>query len=305
MKVGIVGAGQVGSTAAYALVLSGAATDIVLVDVNAALSRAQAEDILHATPVSNPVRVSSGDYRSLAGSDVVILACGVSQAPRETRLQLLERNRRIFDTVTGEVLKQAPGAIIIVASNPVDIMSYFVIRDGGIEPSRVIGSGTILDTARCRALLGEHLGMSSQSIHMHVLGEHGDSEVLIWSSADVGGVPLEEVARTLGRPITSEVRARIDRGVRGAAYAIIEGKGSTYFGIGAGLARIIAAIRDDERVVFTVSNTDNPGFDDVSFSLPRVIGSRGILATLSPALSPGEREALSESADILRRAIAG
>lgn len=305
MKVGIVGAGQVGSTAAYALVLSGAATDIVLVDVKAGLSRAQAEDILHATPLSNPVRVSSGDYPLLTGSDVVILACGVSQAPGETRLKLLERNRRIFGTVTGEVLKYAPGAIVVVASNPVDIMTSFVISDGGIEPSRIIGSGTILDTARCRALLGEHLGMSSQSIHMHVLGEHGDSEVLIWSSADVGGVPLEEVARTLGRPITPDVRARIDRGVRGAAYAIIEGKGSTYYGIGAGLARIVAAIRDDERAVFTVSNTDNPGFEDVSFSLPRVVGSRGILATLSPTLSPGEREALAASAEVLRRATAG
>lgn len=302
MKVGIVGAGQVGSSAAYALVLSGSATDIVLVDINEALARAQAEDILHATPLSNPVRVSWGSYQALAQSDVVILACGVSQAPGETRLQLLDRNKRIFETVTREVAQKAPGAILIVASNPVDIMTYFVIRDGGVDPSKVIGSGTILDTARCRALLGEHLGMSPQSIHMHVLGEHGDSEVLVWSSADVGGVPLQEVARTLGRPITEDVKKQIDRGVRGAAYTIIQGKGATYYGIGAGLARIVAAIRDDERAVFTVSNTDNPGYDDVSFSLPRVVGSAGILATLSPALSAEERVALSASAEVLRSA---
>jgi len=302
MKVGIVGAGQVGSSAAYALVLSGSATDIVLVDINEALARAQAEDILHATPLSNPVRVSWGGYQSLAESDVVLLSCGVSQAPGETRLQLLDRNKKIFETVTREVAKKAPGAILIVASNPVDVMTYFVIRDGGIDSSKVIGSGTILDTARCRALLGEHLGMSPQSIHMHVLGEHGDSEVLVWSSADVGGVPLDEVARTLGRPITPDVRKQIDRGVRGAAYTIIQGKGATYYGIGAGLARIVGAIRDNERAVFTVSNTDNPGYDDVSFSLPRVIGTEGILATLSPALSPGEREALSASATLLKQA---
>ena len=200
MKVGIVGAGQVGSTAAYALVLSGSATDIVLVDINEALARAQAEDILHATPLSNPVRVSWGGSQALAESDVVILACGVTQVPGETRLHLLDRNKRIFETVTREVAQKAPRAILIVASNPVDVMTYFVIREGGADSSKVIGSGTILDTARCRALLGEHLGISPQSIHMHVLGEHGDSEVLVWSSADVGGVPLEEVARTLGRP---------------------------------------------------------------------------------------------------------
>ncbi len=302
MKVGIVGAGQVGSSAAYALVLSGAATDIVLVDINASLARAQAEDILHATPLSHPVRVSSGEHVSLAGSDVVILACGVSQAPGETRLHLLDRNRRIFEAVTHEVTKHSPDAVLVVTSNPVDIMTYIVVHDGGADPSKVIGSGTILDTARCRALLGEHLGISPQSIHMHVLGEHGDSEVLVWSSADAGGVPLDEVARTLGRPITPDTRQSIDRRVRGAAYAIIQGKGATYYGIGAGLARIIAAIRDDERAVMTVSSAHNPGFDDVCLSLPRVVGANGIHATLTPSLSSEEQEALARSADVLRRA---
>ncbi len=302
MKVGVVGAGQVGSAAAYALVLTGAATDIVLVDINGPLARAQAEDILHATPSSNPVRIMAGGYGALEGSDVVILACGVGQAPGETRLHLLDRNRRIFDSVTRDVVRYAPRAVFIVASNPVDVMTYYVVQDAGIAPSRVIGSGTILDTARCRALLGEHLGIAPQSIHMHVLGEHGDSEVLVWSSADAGGVPLGEVARLMGRPITPEVKQRIDTGVRRAAYTIIEGKGATFFGIGAGLARIVAAIRDDERAVFTVSNTDCPGLDKVSLSLPRIVGSGGIAATLSPVLSPEEQSALEASADILRRA---
>jgi L-lactate dehydrogenase len=302
MKVGIVGTGRVGSTAAYALVLTGAATDIVLVDVNTSLARAEAEDILHATPLTNPVRVTAGDYQDLNGSDVVILACGASQAPGETRLHLLDRNKRIFEAVTRSVSTHAPGAILVVASNPVDILTYYVVKNGGAIPSKVIGSGTILDTARCRALLGEHLGMSPQSIHMHVLGEHGDSEVLAWSGADVGGVMLEEVARTMGTPITPDVKERIDRGVRRAAYTIIAGKGATNFGIGAGLARIVAAIRDDERAVFTVSNTESPGYEDVSLSLPRVVGSSGIIATLSPALSDAERDALGRSADLLRQA---
>jgi len=302
MKVGIVGAGLVGSSAAYAMVLTGVATDIAFVDINMRLAKAQAEDILHATPVSNSARVSAGDYTSLAGSSVVILSCGASQKPGETRLQLLDRNKRIFEEVTHQVLQHAPEAILLVASNPVDIMTYFVTKQAGPPASRVIGSGTILDTARFRALLGEHLGISPQSVHAHVLGEHGDSEVLVWSSADVGGVPLEEVALRMGVPLTAAVKTRTDERVRRAAYTIIEGKGATYYGIGAALARIVQAIRDDERAVFTLSNIDNPGFDDVSLSLPRVVGAGGIGATLSPSLSPEEQELLTRSAEVLRKA---
>ncbi len=302
MKVGIVGAGLVGSSAGYAMVLSGVATDITFVDINARLARAQAEDILHATPVSHPARISAGEFAALAGSSVIILACGANQKPGETRLQLLDRNRRIFDEVTRQVLTHAPEAILLVASNPVDIMTYFVASQAGPPTSRVVGSGTILDTARFRALLGEHLGISPQSVHAHVLGEHGDSEVLIWSSADVGGVPLEEVAARMGVPLTPDAKTHIDERVRRAAYTIIEGKGATHYGIGAALSRIVEAIRDDERTVLTLSNTDTPEFDDVSLSLPRVVGASGISATLSPSLSIKERELLHRSAEILRKA---
>lgn len=302
MKVGIIGAGMVGSSAAYAMVLGGVATDILFVDINAPYAQAQAEDILHATPVSNPVRVTAGDYSALSGSAVVVLACGANQKPGESRLQLLDRNKRIFEEVTQSLVKHAPGAILLVASNPVDLMTYFVSKHGGVPTARVIGSGTILDTARFRALLGEHLGISPHSVHAHVLGEHGDSEVLAWSSADVGGVPLEDAAVRMGFPLTAPVKARIDERVRRAAYKIIAGKGATYYGIGAALARIVQAIRDDERAVFTLSNLDTPGFDDVSLSLPRVIGKDGICTTLQPALSPTEREALARSAEILRAA---
>jgi len=284
------------------MVLSGVATDITFVDINTRLARAQAEDILHATPVSNPARVSAGDYASLAGSSVVILSCGVSQKPGETRLQLLDRNRRIFHEVTHQALQYAPEAILLVASNPVDVMTYCVAKQAGPPASRVIGSGTILDTARFRALLGEHLGISPHSVHAHVLGEHGDSEVLVWSSADVGGVPLADVALRMGVPFTATVKSQIDERVRRAAYTIIDGKGATHYGIGAALARIVQAIRDDERAVLTLSNTDTPGFDDVSLSLPRVVGAQGIRATLSPSLSPDERESLDRSAEILRKA---
>jgi L-lactate dehydrogenase len=302
MKVGIIGCGFVGSSAAYAMTLEGSAGEIVLIDLNAKLAQAQAEDILHATPFSNPVRVTSGDYSDLANAKVVILACGVGQRPGETRLDLLGRNVKVFQAVTPNVLKYAPDAVLLVASNPVDVITEIVTRLSGLPSSRVIGSGTILDTARFRALLGEYLGVASQSVHAYVLGEHGDSEVLIWSSAQVGGVPLMEFAEQIGKPFTPEEISRIDEGVRRAAYRIIEGKGATYFGIGAGLSRIVSAIRDDERAVLTVSmrTTDLKGGEVASLSLPRVVGNAGALVTLRPVLSDEEMEAIQKSARILR-----
>jgi L-lactate dehydrogenase len=302
MKISIVGSGFVGSATAYAMVLRRVASEIVLVDVNAALARAQAEDILHATPFSNPVQISAGDYPDLAGSSVVVLACGANQRPGETRLQLLERNAKIFEQVTAKVVRHAPEAILLVASNPVDVMTHVVMAIAGLPPGRVIGSGTILDTARFRVLLGEHFGISSQSVHTYVLGEHGDSEVLIWSSAKIGGLPLPEFAEQSGKQLTAETKASIEDGVRRAAYRIIEGKGATYYGIGAGLARIVQAVRDDERAVLTVSNVGLKGDEGVCLSLPRVISGVGITSTLQPSVSAEEHEALSRSADILRNA---
>ncbi len=302
MKVSIIGAGMVGSAAAFAMVLRRLANEIVLVDVNEALALAQAEDILHATPVSSPVKVSSGDYTAIVGSSVVILACGVSQRPGESRLQLLQRNEAIFAEVVVRVAANAPDALILVASNPVDIMTQFVTELGSFPPQRVIGSGTILDTARFRALLGEAFGISPQSVHAYVLGEHGDSEVLVWSEARIGGMPLAEFARRHGKELTAELKDAIDERVRRAAYRIIQGKGSTYYGIGAGLARIIQAVRNDERAVFTLSNSDVPGFAHVSVSLPRILGAKGIHATLTPVLSDEETNAFACSVEVLQRA---
>ena len=304
MKVGIVGCGLVGSTAAYAMALEGAARDLVLIDLNPAVAQAHAEDILHATPFSTPVRIAAGDYPDLKGADAVVLACGVAQRSGETRLQLLERNAKVFREVLPQVLEHASEPLLIVASNPVDVMTQVVTRSAGLAPGRVIGSGTILDTARFRALLGEHLRVAPQSVHAYVLGEHGDSEVLVWSSARVGGVPISDFAEQSGRPITEDVKARIDEGVRHAAHRIIEGKGATYHGIGGGLARIVRAIRDDERTALTLSSLsmDVEGVNEVSLSLPRILGGKGLEAELRPVLSDEEQGALRKSAEILRKA---
>jgi L-lactate dehydrogenase len=306
MKVGIVGCGFVGSSAAYAIALGGVANDIVLIDLNDSLARAQAEDLLHATPFAAPVRIVAGDYAGLNGAEVVILTCGVGQRPGETRLDLLKRNADVFEAVVPQVIKAASGAILLIASNPVDVITHIVTKIAGIPAERVIGSGTILDTARFRTLLAENLNVSPKSVHAYVLGEHGDSEVLLWSSAMVGGVGLPDFARQMGIQVPSEVRARIDGGVRRAAYRIIEGKGATYYGIGAGLARIVRAIRSDERVVLTVSARalGIAKFPDVCFSMPRVVGEAGVLATLVPALSTEDREALTRSIGVIQDAVA-
>ncbi len=304
MKVGIVGCGLVGGTAAYTIALTSAASEIVLVDLNESLAQAQAEDILHATPFVKPLKVFAGGYSDLAGAGLVILACGVNQRPDETRLQLLGRNVKVFKSVTPQVVRIAPEAVILVASNPVDLITRVVTKLADVPTRRVIGSGTILDTARFRALLGDHLGVATQSVHAYVLGEHGDSEVLVWSSANTGGIPLLKFAEQMGRPVTKEVKDHIDERVRRAADRIIIGKGATYYGIGAGLARIASAIRDNEQAVLTVS-ASTAGVEDIpetTFSLPRVIGREGITTTLRPVLSDDEQKALVKSAEILLNA---
>jgi L-lactate dehydrogenase len=303
MKAGIVGCGFVGSTAAYTLVLRGLVNELVLIDLNARAAQAHAEDILHATPFARAVRVVAGDYSLLEDADVVILCCGVGQRPGETRLQLLERNAAVFSAVVGQVLRYTKEPILLVASNPVDIMTHVTVKLSELPPERVIGSGTILDTARFRALLGEHLGVSPSSVHAYVLGEHGDSEVLAWSSVKVGGMPIADFAAQRGQHLTEEIVAGISDGVRHAAYRIIEGKGATYFGIGAGLAHIVQAIRDDERRILTVSGLteDVAELRGTCLSIPRLVGAGGILGEFRPDLSAVEDEELRRSAAMLRQ----
>lgn len=304
MKVGIIGCGFVGSSAAYAMALQGVASEILLIDINGDLARAQAEDILHATPFAHPVRLNAGEYGDLGGAALVILSCGVAQKPGENRLQLLERNARIFRQVVPQVLSHAPDALLLIASNPVDIITEMVTKIAGLPSSRVFGSGTILDTARFRTLLGEFFDVSPHSIHANVIGEHGDSEVLVWSSAQIGGVNLYEFARQGSKSLNEEIKMRIDDGVRQAAYRIIAGKQATYYGIGAGLSRLARAVRNNERGVFTLTTHEEEEGDlyGTCLSLPRILGSAGVVATLRPALSYEENAELLRSASMLREA---
>ncbi|HXJ75111.1 MAG TPA: L-lactate dehydrogenase, partial [Candidatus Dormibacteraeota bacterium] len=213
MKIGIVGCGMVGSTSAYALVMSGVGREIVLVDLNRARAEAEANDIHHAVPFAQPLSVRAGDYADLSEAKVVVIAGGVAQKPGETRLQLLQRNADVFRQIIPSVLRVAPAAVVLVVTNPVDIMTHLAAHfaaEFGVPSSRVLGSGTTLDTARFRALLGRHFGVDPHHVHAYVLGEHGDSEVLAWSQATIAGLSLEEFAKVHGTPLLAAERQQID-----------------------------------------------------------------------------------------------
>ncbi len=308
MKVGIVGSGFVGATAAYTLVMQGVGREIVLVDRNAARAAAEADDVRHAVPFAHPLDVRAGTYEDLAGCRAVVLAAGVGQKPGETRLQLLRRNAQVFHEVVPAVLARAPGAVLVVASNPVDVMTHVAARfaaECGVPPGRVFGSGTTLDTARFRSLLGTHCGVDAHHVHAYVLGEHGDSEVLAWSLASVGALPVEAFARHRGIDLSDAVRQDIDRKVRRSAYTIIDGKSATYYGIAGALARILDVVLHDQRAILTVCApaAEVAGVRDVTVALPRLVGGEGVLETFSGPLDPEETSRLGASARVIRQAL--
>lgn len=308
MKVGIVGCGFVGATAGYALVMQGVGREIVLVDKNEARAAAEADDLRHGVPFAHPLDIQAGGYEDLAGCRVVILSAGVGQRPGETRLQLFQRNAQVFREVVPAVLNQVPDAVLVVATNPVDLMTHLTSRFAAqceVPTGRVLGSGTTLDTARFRSLLGDHCGVDPHHVHAYVIGEHGDSEVLTWSLATIGGMPLDEFTRLRGIDLTATIRQEIDRKVRGAAYTIISGKGATYYGIGSALARIVDVILHDQRAVMTVgAPTPNVvGIRNVTLSLPRLVGGQGVLETFPLPLSPEETSGFRDSARVIQQAL--
>lgn len=308
MKVGIVGSGFVGATAGYALLMQGVGREIVLVDKNAARAAAEADDIRHAVPFAHPLDIRAGEYEDLAGCRVVVICAGVGQKPGETRLQLLQRNAGVFREVVPAILKHAADAVLVVATNPVDVMTHLAARfaaECGAPAGTVFGSGTTLDTARFRSLLGGHCGVDSHHVHAYVIGEHGDSEVLTWSLATIGGMPLEAFAQLRGIDLSERVRKDIDGKVRGAAYTIIGGKGATYYGIGCALARIVDVVLHDQRAVMTVGTPmpDVVGVRNVTISLPRLVGGRGVLETFPLPLTEQETARLRDSARVVRQAL--
>ncbi len=308
MKIGIVGTGFVGSTAAYALVMRGVGREIVMVDKNTKRAEAEADDILHAVPFAHPIEIYDGNYDALSGCRVVIMAAGVNQKPGETRMELLGRNAAVFREVIPQIVMHAPDSVIVVATNPVDVMTHYSARiaaANGWQPGRVFGSGTTLDTARFRALLGRLFGVDSVHIHAYVIGEHGDLEVLAWSMAGIGGIPLEDFVAQRHVTLDQAKRDQIDHNVRHAAYHIIEGKGATYYGIGSALARIVDVILHDQRAILTVCAPQDEvaGVPDVTVALPRLVSGQGVIERLPLPINAEETEKLRRSASIVRQAI--
>ena len=299
---------MVGSTSAYALVMSGVGREIVLVDLNRARAEAEANDLYHAVPFAHPLTVRAGDYPDLVGASVVVIAGGVAQKPGETRLQLLQRNADVFRQIVPSVLRHAPAAVLLVVSNPVDLMTHLAAHfaaEFGLPPTRVIGSGTTLDTARLRALLGRHFGVDAHHVHAYVLGEHGDSELLAWSQVTIAGLSLDEFAQVSGKALTGADRQQIEEQVRRAAYHIIAGKGATYYGIGSAVARIVDVLLHDQRAILTICARIHgvPDCEGVTLALPHLVGGAGVLATIPQSLTPSEQAGLRRSADLLRVAI--
>lgn len=309
MKIGIVGCGMVGSASAFALVMRGVGREIVLVDLNQARAEAEADDLFHAVPFAHPLTIRAGDYKDLTGASVVVIAAGVAQKPGETRLDLLQRNAAVFAQVIPAILQHAPDAVLVVVSNPVDILTHLAAHfaaQHGVPASRIIGSGTMLDTARFRALLGRHFGVDPQHVHGYVMGEHGDSEVLTWSRASIAGTRLDDFAKLRGQsPLNEADRQDIDHRVRRAAYHIIAGKGSTYYGIGSAVSRLVDVLLHDQRAVLSICSrhAEVAGVKDVTLSVPHLVGGRGVIETIPVPLTEPEQTALARSARVLRDAL--
>ena len=304
-KIAIIGTGRVGASSAYALQLRGLASEIVLINANRQRAEGEAMDINHGSPFTKPVRIWAGDYRDCRDADIVILAAGTSQRPGDSRLDLLKNNSTILQRTLAPALKYMEDTILLVAANPVDVLTYLAWRMTGLPSNQIIGSGTILDTARFRFLLGQHFQIEPHSLHAYIIGEHGDSQVPVWSLANIDGVRLEEYARLNGQSLDGACRVKIAENTRRAAYEIIKRKGATYYAIAAGLVRIVEAIVRDENSVLTVSGVVGGihGLKDLAISLPCVINRQGIARTLELPLSGDEDRGLQRSAQIIHDAI--
>lgn len=305
VRVAIIGTGNVGATFAYALLISGLATEIVLIDANQAKAEGEAMDLTHAVPLTQPTRVWAGTYADCAGAAVTVITAGSAQKPGETRLDLVSRNIAIFRSIVPAIVQNNPTGMILVATNPVDVLTYATMKISGLPSQRVIGSGTILDTARFRYLLSEYFGVDSRSVHAFIIGEHGDSEVPVWSLANIAGMRLPTYCDVNKIGCSQGSLDNIFQQTRDAAYHIIERKGATFYAIASGLVRIVEAILRDQYTVLSVSSLIENYYNlpPVCFSLPTVIHNGGVERVLRLELSPTELDGLRHSAGILQETL--
>ncbi len=300
-KITVIGAGNVGATLAYTLVLSDVVTELVLIDINKDKAAGDILDISHGLSFVRPMRLLAGDYNDAAGSEIVIITAGAAQKPDETRLQLVDKNKAIFSGILDNLLKYIdPQTIIMVVTNPVDVLTYFTLNYSGFPKEKVIGSGTVLDTSRFRFLLSQHTGIDVRNVHAYIIGEHGDSEVAVWSSVNVGGMTISEYCAACCK-CDGMSKLEVAEQVKNAAYDIIKKKGSTYYAIGLAVSRIVECIVRDEHSVLTVSTLLEGQYDinDVCLSVPAVVTAHGVNKLLELTLSAEELAALQQSAKTL------
>ncbi len=303
-KVAIIGCGMVGSTTAFALMESGLFTDMILIDVNRERAEGEAMDLSHCMPYIRPLEIHAGGYEDISDCGIVIITAGVAQKPGETRLDCIKKNVEVFRSVVPQIVKYNDDAFILVVSNPVDVLSYVAYKLSGYPSNRVFGSGTVLDTARLRFMIGRRLNVDPRSVHAFVVGEHGDSELAVWSSANISGVELTDYCSHKGLTDCGG-RKQLEHSVKNSAYEIIEKKGATYYGIAVAVRRICESIVRDEHSIMPVSTLVNGhyGLNDVYISVPALIGADGVENILDVNLGGDERAALERSADTLISAL--
>lgn len=304
MKISIIGIGSVGSAVATAVANTGLAHEIVLFDRNGVRARAAAEDLGHAAAFSYDIKITAvNTYRAIRGSEIVIIAAGANQKPGQTRTDLLHANADVISDIVPRVMANvdSKNVKLVIVTNPLDVMVMLAQKISKLPASRVIGTGTMLDSARLRTILSRQLSVSTQSINAYVLGEHGDSSMIVWSSACVGGIDLSSFCRQTKLSLPQTTRNTIEHRVHNAAYEIIQGRGATWDGIAGAVADLVRCIANDERRILTVSTVDGAGDKTLAMSLPRIVGRGGVVATLTPKMDASESAALRRSGRIIRK----
>ena len=301
-KAAMVGCGFVGAASAFALMQSGLFSELVLIDANRTRAEGEALDISHGLPFASPMKIYAGDYADISDAAVVIVTAGAGQKPGETRLDLVKKNVSIFKQVIPEIARVNQEAILLIVANPVDVLTYAALKLSGYPENRVFGTGTVLDTARLKYLLGEHLSVDPRSVHAFIIGEHGDSEIVAWSSANVSGVPLHDFCEMRGFFDHDAAMRELAEDVKNSAYEIIEKKQATYYGIAMSVRRVCEAIVRDEKSILPVSSVQHGmfGIEDVALSIPAVVGKDGVENTVPIRLSEQEITNLHRSAETLR-----
>ena len=301
-KVAVIGCGFVGSSSAFALMQSGLFSEMVLIDADTKRAEGEAMDISHGISFARPMQIYAGNYDDITDAAIIVITAGANQKPDETRLDLIKKNAAIMKSIVGEIKKRDFGGILLIVSNPVDILTLIALKESGYPSNRVIGSGTVLDTGRFKYLLGEHLDVDSRSVHAFIIGEHGDSELAAWSNARIGGLKVNDFCELRGHFNHEQSMKKIFEDVRNSAYEIIERKHATYYGIAMAVKRICEAIVRNEKSILPVSSlmTGEYGLNDVVLSIPAVVGGTGVQKVIPVELNDEELTKLKDSANILK-----